>query len=127
MFGWFTKSKSPSPDKDQPESANSPKKQVQETGKLNRDDVVRQAMENARLAREAIGPENLARMMQLMEEKKKHSEFAKAKEIIEKLDKGRLSDNLKYMMHGEEGSHPDPRRNAGRTSYKSDNQEKPKK
>ncbi len=120
MFGWFNKpqankGKSPSSGKDQPQSASTQK--TQGAGGVNRDDIIRQAMENTRAAREAIGPENLDRIMQMMEAKKKQSEFAKAREILQKLDNTRLADNFKYMMN-EDSSHPDPRRNAGRTPDK---------
>ena len=81
MFGLFKKKKPPA--------------------KPSREDIIAQAKENARKAREEIGDENIQRLAQAlrrMEDPARQSPGKQAQEEIKKLDKGRVADELKILL-----------------------------
>lgn len=69
--------------------------------KPSREDIIAQAKENARKAREEIGDENLQRLaeaLRRMEDPASGSPGKQAKETIKKIDKGRVADELKMLL-----------------------------
>ncbi len=65
--------------------------------------LIKEAMANARNARETIGEETLNRLVEIMNKKKMAQENPtspadQAKKILREMDKGLLSDHLKDMM-----------------------------
>ena len=65
--------------------------------------LIKEAMVNARHARETIGEETLDRLVELMNKKKMAqqqpvSPADQAKKILREMDKGLLSDHLKDLM-----------------------------
>lgn len=95
MFGWFTKSKTPStPDDKSPSAAPQ-----NNSGPISKEDAMKQAMANVRVAREAIGPETLDKVLEIMQKKQKSAEFEKAREALRAMDVDKLTDNIKYVMH----------------------------
>ena len=72
--------------------------------------LIKEAMANARTARETIGEETLDRLVELMNKKKMAqqnimqnptSPADQAKKILREMDKGLLSDHLKDLMQSE--------------------------
>lgn len=77
------------------------KKKKKTPQKLSREELIKQAQENARKAREEIGDENLKRMaeaLKRMEDPNAHSPGKQAQEKIKKMDKGRVADELKILL-----------------------------
>ncbi len=82
MFGFFRKKKT-------------------KDNKPSREEILRQAQENARKAREEIGDENIQRMaeaLQKMHDPDYQSAGKQAQDEIEKMDKGHVADNLKLLL-----------------------------
>ena len=88
MFDWF-KPKTP---KSTPPAA--PKKP-------GRAEIIAQAQENARAAREAIGEETLERLADMIHKKMKDqtSPAAQARKIIEKMDTEKITEHLRYLRN----------------------------
>jgi DNA-binding MurR/RpiR family transcriptional regulator len=95
MFGWFGKDKKP---------ANPPAKAGgKESSASTKDELIRQAMQNARTARQSIGEENLARLAELMQQQRKKQELERAKEILRQMDPEKLVDNFRYLIDEDKG------------------------
>ena len=71
-----------------------------EPKKLTREELIAEAKKNAAAAREQIGDETLDKIAAAMA-KKENSEFNRMKAEIEKLDSGKVADNLKIMIEEE--------------------------
>ena len=71
-----------------------------EPKKKSREELIAEAKANAAAAREQIGDETLDKIAQAMA-KKENSEFSRMKAEIEKIDSGKVADNLKYMIEEE--------------------------
>lgn len=71
-----------------------------EPKKKSREELLAEAKANATAAREQIGDETLDKIAQAMA-KKENSEFNRMKAEIEKIDSGKVADNLKYMIEEE--------------------------
>ncbi len=68
--------------------------------------LIKEAMVNARQARETIGEETLNRLVEIMNKKKMAQENPtnpadQAKKILREMDKGLLSDHLKDLMYND--------------------------
>lgn len=68
-----------------------------EPKKKSREELIAEAKANAAAAREQIGDETLDKIAEMMA-KKENSEFNRMKAEIEKIDSGKVADNLKYMI-----------------------------
>ncbi len=80
MFGLFKKKKKNAPSREQ---------------------IIAQATQNARKAREEIGDENLQKMaaaLKRLEDPAQQSEGKQAQDKIKKMDKGHVADNLKIIL-----------------------------
>jgi hypothetical protein len=74
--------------------------------KKDKSALIKEAMINARQARETIGAETLDRVLDIMNKKKQAQENGvnpaeQAKKIMREMDKGLLSDHLKDLMYSE--------------------------
>ena len=89
MFNWLKpkakKSKTAAP-------ANPPEKQ-------DKTALIAEAQKNARAAKEAIGQENLDRLIRLIQEKQEVSPAAQARKIIAKMDTDKIADHLRYLRN----------------------------
>jgi truncated hemoglobin YjbI len=76
---------------------------VQQGGKPNKQDLIKQAMLNAREAREAIGQETLDRVLDMMQKKKQEqvNPAERARKIITSLESGHVADNLKDLLNND--------------------------
>lgn len=88
MFDWF-KPKTP---KSAPPAAPQ---------KPDRAEIIAQAQENARAAREAIGEETLERLADMIYKKMQDqtSPAAQARKIIEKMDTEKITEHLRYLRN----------------------------
>lgn len=96
MFDWLKPKKPPA------------KEAAAQQTPQTREQIVADAMKNARAAREAIGKENLEKLAQLIQQKKQQEETspaAQAKKIIAQMDKDKLGDFLKYMVREDQTKH----------------------
>ena len=69
--------------------------------KLSREDLIAQAQQNARKAREEIGEENVQRLAEALGNMHKpdhRSEGKNAQDRIRNMDKGHVADNLKALL-----------------------------
>ncbi|PJB72417.1 MAG: hypothetical protein CO093_03010 [Alphaproteobacteria bacterium CG_4_9_14_3_um_filter_47_13] len=69
--------------------------------KLSREELIAQAQQNARKAREELGEENIRRLaeaLQQMNSPAHQSEGKRAQEKIRQMDKGHIADNLKIIL-----------------------------
>lgn len=92
MFDWLKSKK----------TEQAQQKQGEETSpsqKLSKDQLIEQAMQNARVAREAIGQETLDRIAAAMQKKQQqqNSPMEQAKKILLSMDQGELSDHLRAL------------------------------
>jgi hypothetical protein len=99
MFGWLGKGKKFA---NPPQETAAGKSVSAKTG-LSKDDLIRQAMQNMSSARASIGEENLAKLAELMKAQQKKRELEHAKEILRKMDPGKLVDNFRYMIDEDKG------------------------
>ena len=89
---------------DAPKTPSAP---AQKDAAKDRATLIKEAMHNARHAREAIGEETLDRVLAMMQKKKAEESMeslnpsSQARKIIEKLDKGHVADHLKDLMQGD--------------------------
>lgn len=77
------------------------KKKKKADKKPSREEILAQAKENARKAREEIGDENIQRMaeaLKRMDDPNYQSEGKRAQGEIKKMDKGHVADNLKIIL-----------------------------
>lgn len=91
MFNWLKSKVIPHPT--QKQSATSSVKQ-------GREDLIKAAQANARLARESIGQDNLNRLAELIKKKEAAdnvSPAVQARKILEHMDKGHIADFLKTL------------------------------
>jgi hypothetical protein len=68
---------------------------------MTREQIIAQAQANAKAAREEIGQENLAKMMEAIMRDNK-SPGSKARDQIRGMDKGRVADHVKILMEDED-------------------------
>lgn len=92
MFDWL-KSKKPEKAQQGKKGGDAPSQ------KLTKDELIEQAMQNARMAREAIGQETLDRISAAMQkmQQKQNSPMEQAKKILLSMDQGELSDHLRAL------------------------------
>lgn len=100
MFGWFKKGNPPA---ETPENGDA--KAVvaapAATGKPSKDELIAQAMANAKLAREAIGEETMGKITEILERQAKKAKLQKIKDdLIRKMetDSEKMADEIKYML-----------------------------
>lgn len=100
MFGWFKKG---NPSGEAPENGDT--KAVvtapAPSGKLSKDELIAQAMANAKLAREAIGEETMGKITEILERQAKKAKLQKIKDdLIRKMetDSEKMVDEIKYML-----------------------------
>ena len=106
MFGWFKKG-NPPPEK-ATEADSKPADAVGSVVKLSKDELIAQAMANAKLAREAIGEETMAKITEIMERQARKAKLQKIKDdLIRKMetDSERMADEIKYMLHDKKSDH----------------------
>lgn len=108
MFGWFKKGNPPTPNTEK----NGPASQetVPVAGKKTKDELIAEAMANARLAREAIGPETMAKITEVMERQARKAKLQKIKDdLIRKMetDSERMADEIKYMLQDDKNKKSD--------------------
>lgn len=88
MFNWFRKK---TVNKSEPQPPKS-----------SREELIEQAQQNARAAREALGPENLARLAELIHKKQAEQDVspaAQARKIIARMDTDKISEHLRYLRN----------------------------
>ena len=100
MFGWFKKGNPPpqNTENSDPKPASAP---VPVAGKKTKDELIAEAMANAKLAREAIGPETMAKITEVMERQARKAKLQKIKDdLIRKMetDSEKMADEIKYML-----------------------------
>lgn len=88
MFDWLKKLTQPAPPPAEP------------TPEERRRKLIDEAMANARLAREAIGEDTLARIAAIMAQKN-NSALNKAKEQIAQVKGERIADEVKFLINDE--------------------------
>lgn len=104
MFNWFGKGKGKDPDK----QSSAPVPAVRPEGKPSKDELIRQAMANARVARDVIGEETLSKLSAMIEKKNRQMQLEKMKQdLIRKMetDSGKVADHLKFMLHDKNTDH----------------------
>lgn len=103
MFGWFKKG---NPPESASKSTNPPASAPGQ--KPSKDELIAQAMANAKVAREAIGEDTLARLSEIMQKQARKAQLEKIKaDIIRKMetDSDRMADHLKYMLQDKKSDH----------------------
>ena len=97
MFEWLKPSKKSAPQKEDISAETT----VQQ--KPTKDDIIKQAMNNARQAREAIGQDTLDRVLEMMQKKKQAetNPSERAKKIITSMESGRVADHLKDVLQSD--------------------------
>lgn len=93
MFDWFTSKKTDQARKKTKKGeASSPRKPT-------KDQLIEQAMQNARVARDAIGQETLDRISAAMQkmQQKQSSPMEQAKKILLSMDQEELSNHLRAL------------------------------
>jgi hypothetical protein len=100
MFDWL-KPKSDS-------SKNTSEAPLKKDAKKDKSALIKEAMVNAREARETIGQETLDRVLDIMNRKKQAmsggdstNPSLQAKKIMLQMDKGKVADHLKDLMHSD--------------------------
>ena len=84
--------------------SDSSKKPTEIDLKKDKSDLIKEAMVNARQARETIGEETLDRVLEIMNRKKQQdatNPSLQAKKIMMQMDKGKVADHLKDLMHSD--------------------------
>ena len=102
MFGWFKKGNPPA------ENPASGAKTAVPAGKPTKDQLIAEAMANAKLAREAIGEDTLARLSEIMHKQARKAQLEKIKaDLIRKMetDSDKMADHLKYMLQDKKSDH----------------------
>jgi len=102
MFGWFKKGKSGSKDNAAPPPAKAGVSAAKtSSGKPSKDELIREAMKNAKAARETIGEETLNKLGEMLQKQARKAQLEKMKaDLIRKMetDSERMADQIKYMM-----------------------------
>ena len=101
MFGWFKKGNPPAKSQDSAPKAKTGKDTPPPSGKPSKDELIAQAMANARAAREAIGEETMGKITEILERQAKKARLEKIRsDLIRKMetDSERMADELKYML-----------------------------
>ncbi len=97
MFGLFGKSK-----KKAKKSAGAKAAAQKPGGRPTREEIMKEAMANARHARQEIGEENLQRIAAAFRKKEQNSAaIQEAKRKIEALDQDRVADNIRAIIKDE--------------------------
>lgn len=98
MFNWFKSKASKSPTAPAPAAATKDDASPQD----RRTALIAEANKNAREAREAIGSENLDKLLQMIRDKHEGrdvSPAAQARKIIEKMDTEKIAEHLRYLRN----------------------------
>lgn len=99
MFDWLKPKK----------NAKSEAKPKDPAAPQSREEIVAAALKNAQSAREAIGAENLQKLAQMIQNRTAAAEdvspAAQAKKIIAHMDKGKVSDFLKFVVQEDQTKH----------------------
>lgn len=98
MFSWFKSKASKSPPAATPVAATGEAAATPD----RRTALIAEATQNARAAREAIGSENLDKLLQMIRDKHEGrdvSPAAQARKIIEKMDTDKIADHLRYLRN----------------------------
>ena len=101
MFDWLKKDK-----EKREEAAAAPS--LPATSKPDKDELIRQAMQNTKAAREAIGEETLNKLGAMIEKKQRQMQLEKIRaDIIRKMEtnSGQVTDHLKFMLHDKKTDH----------------------
>lgn len=100
MFDWLKKEKEK---KAEAAAAGQPS-----AVKPDRDELIRQALQNTRSAREAIGEEALGKLGTMIEKKQRQLQLEKIRaDIIRKMESnsGQVGDHLKFMLQDKKTDH----------------------
>lgn len=101
MFGWFKKGNPPPENAENSDAKPQAAASATVAGKKTKDELIAEAMANAKLAREAIGPETMAKITEVMERQARKAKLQKIKDdLIRKMetDSERMADEIKYML-----------------------------
>ena len=98
MFGWLKKGK-------KGKVSAKPATSTALIAKPGKDKLIQQAMENARMAREAIGEETLSKVAEIIERKNREVQLARARETLINMDTERLAIFLKENMRDKSTDH----------------------
>lgn len=96
MFGWLKKGKNGDAENAADAAAPAPSKPA--GGKPTKDELIKQAMANAQVARVAIGEETLNKVAEMIEKKNREIQLAKAREALLDMKSEVLADHLKEML-----------------------------
>lgn len=97
MFDWL-----------KPKDAPMVNAETKAASKKDKSALIKDAMANARAARESIGEDTLDRVLEMMNKKKQQAADAavnpseQARKIMLSLDKGRVADHLKDIMQNDQ-------------------------
>lgn len=112
MFGWFKKG-NPPPGKTEEKAESGVAKasaSAPVAGKKTKDELIAEAMANAKLAREAIGEETMGKITEILERQAKKAKLQKIKDdLIRKMetDSERMADEIKYMLQDDKNKKSD--------------------
>lgn len=97
MFGWLKKGKD-DPAKPADATPAAPVSATTDAPKRSKEELIQEAMANAKLARVAIGEETLNKVAEIIEKKNREMQLAKAREALINMKSEVLADHLKEML-----------------------------
>lgn len=106
MFGWFKKGNPP--EKATEKAVSKAGNGAATPAKPSKDQLIAEAMANARVAREAIGQETLDKVSEILQKQAKKAHLEKIRsDLIRKMetDSERMADHLKYMLQDKKTDH----------------------